>query len=157
MDKLLNYLASNPNAEIRYRDSGMQLDIHSNASYISVSQARSQASGVHFLSKGPPNPNIPEDFVPTVNSIVLFVCKIMRNVMASAYEAEYGTIIINAQPAVPIRTMLNEMGCKRGPTYIQVDNSTAVIIATKYFCQNKSKAMNMRFYWINKIIEKRKF
>ena len=26
--KLLNYLASNPNAEIHYRDSGMQLDIH---------------------------------------------------------------------------------------------------------------------------------
>ena len=110
MAKLLNYLASNMNAEIQYRDSGMQLGIHSDASYISVSQARSRASGVHFLSKGPPNPKIPEDFVPTVNSIILVILKIMRNIMASGYEAEYGTIIINAQPAVPIRTILNEMG-----------------------------------------------
>ena len=57
--KLLNYLASNPQAEIQYRASGMQLAIHSDASYLSVDQARSRASGVHFISKGPPDPNNP--------------------------------------------------------------------------------------------------
>ena len=31
---ILKYLASNPNAEIEQRDSGMQLAIHSNASYL---------------------------------------------------------------------------------------------------------------------------
>ena len=36
--KLLNYLASNPHAEIQYRASSMQLSIHSDASYLSVSQ-----------------------------------------------------------------------------------------------------------------------
>ena len=87
MDKLLNYLASNPHVEIQYRESGMQLAIHSNASYLSVSQARSRASGVHFLSEGPPNPKNTEDFVPTANGIILDVCKIMRNIMASAAEA----------------------------------------------------------------------
>ena len=30
--KILNYLASNPHAEIKYRGSGMQLAIHSDAS-----------------------------------------------------------------------------------------------------------------------------
>ena len=30
--KILNYLASNPNAELRYWDSGMQLAIHPDAS-----------------------------------------------------------------------------------------------------------------------------
>ena len=48
--KLLNYLASKPQAEIQYRASGMQLDIHSDTSYLSVAQARSRSSGVHFLS-----------------------------------------------------------------------------------------------------------
>ena len=66
---LLNYLASNPHAEIQYRVSGMQLDIHPAASYLSVAQARSQASGVHFLSKGPPDTDNKEDFVPTTNGI----------------------------------------------------------------------------------------
>ena len=71
--KLLNYLASNPQAEIQYRASGMQLSIHSDASYLSVAQARSRASGVHFLTKGPPDPDNTEDFVPTTNGILLVV------------------------------------------------------------------------------------
>ena len=66
--------------------------------------------------------------------------------MASAAEAEYGTILINAQTDVPIRTTQNEMVWKQGPKAIQVDNYTAVGIATKEFRQNKSKAMYMRFY-----------
>ena len=66
--------------------------------------------------------------------------------MASAAEAEYGTIFVNAQTAVHIRTTLTEMGWKQGPTAIQVENSTAMGIATKEFRQNKSNAMDMRFY-----------
>ena len=108
--KVLNYLASNPHAEIYYMASGIQLSIHSDASYLSVSQARSWASGVHFLSKGPSNTNNPEYFLPTVNSILIVVCKIMRNIMVSAAEAKYGTIFVNYQTAVPIHTNLTEMG-----------------------------------------------
>ena len=135
--KLLNYLASNPHAEIKYRARGMQLAIHYNASYLSVSQSRRRASGVHFIRKGPPNPNNTEDFVPTVNIILLVVCKIMRNIMASVAEAKYGTIFVNYQISVPNRTTLTEMRRKQVPTAIQVDNYTAVGIATKEFRQNK--------------------
>ena len=81
----------------------------------------------------------------------------MRNIMLSAAEAEYGNIFVNAQTDVPIRTTLTEMGWKQGPMAIQVDNSTAVGISTKDFCQNKSKAMDMRFYRINERIEQGKF
>ena len=109
----------------------MQLAIHSDASYLSFSQSRSRASGVHFLSKVPPDPDNPEDFVPTTNVILLVVCKIMHNIMASAAEAEYGTIFVNAHTAVPIRTTLSKMGWKQEPTAIQVENSTSVGIATK--------------------------
>ena len=73
----------------------MKLAIHSDASYFLVAQSRIRASGVHFLTEGPPDPENPEDFVPTTNGILLVVCKIMRNIMASAAEAEYGTIFIN--------------------------------------------------------------
>ena len=101
----------------------MLLSICSDVSYLSVFQARSRASGVHFLSEGPPKPKNPEDFVPSVNDTILVFCKIMRNIMASEVEAEYGTIFINAQTAVPIRTTLNEMDWNQGPADIQVDNS----------------------------------
>ena len=149
MAKLLNYLASNPHAEIQYRASGMQLAIHFDASYLSVAQDRSRASGVHFLSEGPPDPDNPEEIVPTTNGILLVVCKIMRNIMASASEAKYGTIFVNSQTDVPICTTLSEMGWKQVPTAIQVDNSTTVRITTKESRQNKSKAMDMHFYWTN--------
>ena len=49
------------------------------------------------------------------------------------------------------------MGWKQGPTSIQVEKSTAVGIATKESHQKKSKAIDMRFYWINDRIEKGKF
>ena len=77
--------------------------------------------------------------------------------MASSAKAEYGTIFINAQTAVPIRTTLSEMGRKQGPMAIQVDNSTAAGIATKESRQKKSKAMDMGFYWINDRIKQGQF
>ena len=137
--------------------SGMQLDIHSDASYLSVSQDRSRASGVHFLSEGTPNPKNPEYFVPTINGIIIVVCKIMRNIMASAVETEYVTIFVNTKTAVPICTTLTEMGWIQVTTAIQVKNSNAVGIATKKFCQKKAKALDMRLYWINDRIEQGKF
>ena len=63
----------------------------------------------------------------------------MREIMASATEAEYGTIFVNAQTPVPIRTTLTKMGWKQGPTAFQVHNSTAVGIAIKEFRQKKIK------------------
>ena len=62
----------------------------------------------------------------------------MRNIMASAAEAEYGTIFVNTQTAVPIRTTLTEMGWKQRPTAIKVDNYNAVGIEKKEFRQKKS-------------------
>ena len=55
----------------------------------------------------------------------------MRNITASEAEDVYGNIFVNAQTSVTIRATLTEMGWKQGPTDIQVDNSTAVGIATK--------------------------
>ena len=40
------------------------------------------------------------------------------------------------------------MGHPQPPTPVQVDNSTALGIATGTIKQRKSKAMDMRFYWI---------
>ena len=81
----------------------------------------------------------------------------MRNIMASAAEAKYGTIFINTQTAVPICTTHSEMGWKQVPTAIQVDNYTAIGIATMYLRQKKSKATDMRFYWINDTIKQGQF
>ena len=65
---------------------------------------------MHFLSDKPLSPNNPADFKPTLNGIVYVVCKTLRNIMASAAEAELGALFLKGQEAVPIRITLEEMG-----------------------------------------------
>ena len=68
--------------------------------------------------------------------------------MASAAEAELGGLFHNGQLAIPLRTALIEMGHPQPPTPMQTDNSTACGIVNSSIRQRKSKAMDMRFYWI---------
>ena len=68
--------------------------------------------------------------------------------MASAAEAELGALFLNCKEAVTIRITLEEMGHYQPPNPVQVDNSTALVIATVTIKQRNSKAMDMRFYWI---------
>ena len=46
--QLLDYVATHPTAVVRLRKSAMILNIHSNASYLSASNARSRAGGYFF-------------------------------------------------------------------------------------------------------------
>ena len=135
----------------------MVLCIRSDTSYLSVSKARSRASGVFFLANAPDGKTDIGNFTPLMNGIIHVVCKILKNVMASAAEAELGAVFINGQDAVPIRTTLAEMNHPQPATPIQVDNSTAVGIANKTIRQRQSKAMDMRFYWTTDRINQGQF
>jgi hypothetical protein len=53
-NQLLDYLATHPDATIRYHASDMILHIHSDASYLSVSHAQSRLGGLFFLGSSPP-------------------------------------------------------------------------------------------------------
>jgi hypothetical protein len=55
-NQLLDYLATHPDATIRYHASDMILHIHSDASYLSFSNARSRLGGLFFLGQQPPRP-----------------------------------------------------------------------------------------------------
>ena len=124
--QLLNYLATIPDATIRYTRSDMVLWVHSDASYLFCPKAQSRAGGMHFLSNKPPTPHDPEKIESTLNGIVYVVCKILRIIMTSAAESELGALFVNYQESVPIRITLEEMGHSQPPTPVQVDNSTAL-------------------------------
>jgi hypothetical protein len=55
INQMLDYLATHPDATIPYHASDMILHIHSNASYLSVSNARSRLRGLFFLGNKPPS------------------------------------------------------------------------------------------------------
>jgi hypothetical protein len=88
-NQLLDYLATHPDAAIRYHASGMILHIHSDASYLSVSNARSRLGGLFFLGNKSPEQD-------TLNGSILNVSAVIKNVMASAAESEVGACFHNA-------------------------------------------------------------
>ena len=117
--------------------------------HISRSQKkRSRASGVFLLSDPKPDEITFSEYTPILNGFIFIMCKILRNIMASASEAEYGALFLNGQAAVLIRTTLIEIHHTQPPTPIQVDNSTDVGITNKSIKQKCSKAMDMRFHRI---------
>jgi hypothetical protein len=98
-NQLLDYLATHPDATIRYHASNMILHIHSDASYLSVSNARSHLRGLCFLGKKSPEHNM-------LNRSILNVASVIKNVVVSAAESEVGACFHNAQSGAPLRVTL---------------------------------------------------
>ena len=144
---LMDYAAYNPLSVIRYTASDMLLYVHSDASYLSESKARSRAA-VFFLSSKPIDPSKLPDTIPTLNGPVHTLCKIIDVIVGSAAEAEIGAGYLNAQQIVPMVTTLEEMGHDQAPIPIQVDNTTADGFANGTMKQKHSKAMDMRWNWL---------
>jgi hypothetical protein len=80
-NQLLDYVATQPDATIRYHASDMILHIHSNASYLSVSNARSRLGGLFFCGDKSPEQD-------KLNGSILSVTSVIKNVVASAAQSE---------------------------------------------------------------------
>ena len=89
----LNYAACNPDARIIYRRSDMVLQADSDAAYLVCPEAKSRAGGYHFLGD---KDNI------QFNGPILVLAKVIKDVMASAAEAEVAALFMNAQEQVPL-------------------------------------------------------
>jgi hypothetical protein len=71
MNQILDYLATHPDATIRYHASDMILHIHSDASYLSVSNTPSRLGGLFFLGNKSPEQE-------TLNRSILNVAAIIK-------------------------------------------------------------------------------
>jgi hypothetical protein len=156
-DMLLDYLATHPDAAIRYHASNMVLAVCSDAAYLVLPNARSRAAGHFFLTTLPSAISSPPN--PTPNGAIHVLCKTLRSVAASASEAKIGALFLNAQEAVPIRTALEEMGHKQPltGTPLETDNSTAHGILHAQVWLKKSKAFDMRYHWLKDRVAQNQF
>jgi hypothetical protein len=147
--QLLNYAAAHPDTTIQYVASDMYLHIYNDASYLSEAKARSRVGGTFFLSDRPKNASTtpsPTATPPQYNDAIHIIRSIMRNVMASATEAELAALFHNARDGIPLRTALIKMGHPQAQIPIQTDNACAAGIANETVKQCQSKAIDMRFY-----------
>ena len=156
-DMLLDYLSTHPDATIRYHASDMILAVCSDAAYLVLPNARSRAAGHFFLTDLPSATSSPPN--PKLNGAVHVLCKTIRTVAASASEAETGSLFLNAQEAVPMRTALAEMGHPQPPngTPLETDNATAHGILHAQVRMKKSKAFDMRYHWLKDRISQKQF
>ena len=137
----LNYAASNPSAQIIYRRSEMILQGDSDAAYLVCPESRSRLGGYLFLGN-----NSRTQF----NGALLVLAKVIKNVMASAAEAEVRALYTNAQEALPMRQCLEELGHPQPATPLKTDNSTAKGIINNTIKQKRSKAIDMWFLLVKR-------
>ena len=140
IERLFQYIVRWGEAKVRIKPSDMQLQLHSDASYLSESKSRSRAGGFMFLGECKPGdiPNAPVSYISTI----------IATVVDSAAAAEYAALFINAQAATSIRLTLTELGYPQKATPITCDNMCAVGIANKTLTQKRSKTIDMRYHWI---------
>jgi hypothetical protein len=91
--KLFNDCATHPEAKLRYHASDMILNIHSDDSYLSESEANIRAGGFFYMGS-----NIDINNKLT-NGAIVIISTILKYVMSSAAEAEIGSVSLNAKEA----------------------------------------------------------
>jgi hypothetical protein len=155
--RMLDYAYAHPDAAITYRASDMQLHIHSDASHLSETEARSRAGGYFCLGKpiyhGLEDPITP----PSVNGPVAVLSKIIDSVCSSVAEAEYGALFLNAKVGLRLRLSLTDLGYPQAATSIVFDNQTAGKVANKSCKENMSRIIDMNFHWIRDRISQKQF
>ena len=141
--RVLDYVATYPEAYIRYHASDMVLRIDSDAAYLVAPQAKSRIAGFYRLSN-----NGVTNKKSTPNGGILVECKTLRHVVASAAEAEVAGVFHNAQIAISLRHILRSLGHTQPATPIKTDNSTVYGFIHNNIHQKKSKSWDMRYWWL---------
>ena len=72
----------------------------------------------------------------------------MKNVPASALEVELGALSANCQQGAAPRIDLEEMGHHQPPTPVVTDNATIDGFVNDNIIKRKSRAIDMRLYWV---------
>ena len=112
----------------------MVLNVHSDASYLSETHARSRVGGYYFLGSNPK-----ENEPIQLNGNVYTLSTILKFVVASAAEAELGALFHNAKEARVLWLALQELGHPQPPIPIHCDNKTTVGIANNTINKQRSR------------------
>jgi hypothetical protein len=84
----------------------------------------------------------------TNNGAILTIAMNIKAVMTSAAKAELGALYLNAQEAIYLQQILTKMGHPHPQTPIQTDISMAEGVINNNIQPKRTKAMDMRFHWL---------
>jgi hypothetical protein len=145
---LLDYCSTHPESTIRYFASDMQLKIHSNASYLSEPKSKSRIGGYFYVGN-----KTNSRMKPLSNGQLLCHTAVLKHVVSSVADAEFGALFVNAKEGTIKRTTLAEMGHTQDATELKTDNTTKDCIINNTVQQKGSKAKDLRLYWVKDRVE----
>ncbi len=141
--QLRNYLATNPDATIRFRASDMIMNVHSDMSYSSEANAQSRACRHFFMGW------TAKDGDPTkLNGAFFYLCAILRFVVPSVAEAKLGALFLKCKEGMIFWMTLEELGNPQPKTQVHCDNATAVSIANNTVKRQRWRSMEMRYFLV---------
>ena len=149
LNHLLGYVACHAKNQLVFRASHMKLHIQSDGSHLSRSGSRSVAGAFYYLG----DTNDPT----LLNGPIDVVSSLIPVITASAAETEYASVFLAAQRGTSVRQTLIDLGYPQHSTIILCDNSCAVGLANNNVKAKRSKAIDMRFHWIQDRVKQGQF
>ncbi len=140
--QVLDYLATHPDATVCFRATDMVMNIHSDALYLSEPNSCSRACGHFFLGWLPVNGQ-----PIRLNGVFHMLCSILLFVVASTAKAELGALFLNCQEGMIFWLTLKDLGHPKPKTPVHCDNTTAIGIINNSIIQQRSRVMEMRYFW----------
>ena len=137
MERLLQYVSKHRDHGIRYYASTMILRLLCDASYLSRPRARSVYGYGCYLGSA-----------DAINGPITCGSKMINEVVSSVAEAELAGAFHTAQHGCSLRRILHALGYPQPPTHMRIDNTVAIGLAENKMNAKRSKAMDMRFFWL---------
>ncbi len=130
------------NSMVRFHASNMVMNIHLDASYLNKLNARSRACGRFFMG------SLPIDEKPIkLNGAFHTLCSILQFVVTLATKANLGTLFLNFQEGMIFKLTLEDLGHPQPKIPVHCDNATAIRIANNTIKRQRSRAMEMKYFW----------
>ena len=142
-NRLLDYLSSHSTAKLRYYSSDMCLHVDIDILYLVAPKYRSMIAGYLYLGKyhnDRTNPNT------KLNAAIHVECKLLKNVVSSAVEAETCGIYTNCQVVIPLRYILQVLGHLKPSTPVKTHISIASTHSNDTLTTKRSKSWDMIYY-----------
>ena len=136
-----SHCVTNQDASIVYYTNDIIIRGDTDAACLVASKARSRTTAHIFLGNKDQNNQI-------INGPIMVIVRILKMVAVSAAEVEVASLYHATQAIVPLRIIVEELGHKQPATPLQTDNNTASGIMNGTIRQRRSKAIDMRFYWL---------
>ena len=145
---ILQYLYWHRTHLIRFTPQKMQLNFHSDASFLSESKSRSRAGGIFWIGQ-----DIIENNISNIDGIILVDTCVINNVCTSVAHAEYSACFKNSMTALRYIAFLEDLGYPQDTVKGYVDNACAVGLANRTCKDKQLKHMNMRLHKIRELVD----